>query len=692
MYSQKIINEGLSALEERGLKLTYHTVGEVHVFVDHMARLRRDDGELKRALNAEEKAWIVNEQLLTKHDFHYYLSRYAYIRTFDGRFAHPTPNKAQQVKLRYYAWLQERRVAISTLALKARQLGSSTLAELIVGHRVPFYPLTYAVVGSSDPDKSALMFDMVELCWDSLPWWLMPRKTSFSTGEYHEFGGIKSHVSIQHGTQKSGIARGTTPNVAHLSELVDFANPADLVDASLIRAMHESPDMFLELESTANGRNDWFHNLWKLSVEEESEGVAKLHPFFLPWFVGSDIYPTETWLRARPIPGDWTPSGLTEAHASRARDYVRNNPFLRETLGDDWRLPKEQQWFYEVERRSHERKGQLSRFLSEMPATPDEAFQSHGNSVFPVEIISDYRNLVTSPIATFQVAGDLIPGKLQLNQLDAAKPPIPFEYDHDTLTKPHRFRLDPVPFEGYDRFDPMGKLLVWEFPQDHYEYYCIIDTGEGIGRDRTVIEMFRKGDPGDQDIQVAEWASDKASAYDVWPVVLALCTFFTVNNGLKVQAPLVVPELAAGGEAIVIELRKLGYARFYVKRNLAKRGGAATQSTVIGWKTTSTSKPAVVSKFQQAIGQYELAINSPYVVDEMADFTPKGAIYPAHDDRLVPCAIGTYVMHEYDFGRSETAGHRYRQSAATAAERYPVYSPGAEAQPVAADYGLPTLD
>lgn len=194
-----------------------------------------------------------------------------------------------------WAEMEEKRLAIAMLSIKARQLGISTLSEMTVAHRVQFQPNINAIVGSSDPDKSKLMAQMMETCWDNQPWWMVPEMTARRAGILIEFGNQNSAVSIQHGTQFSGIARGTTTNCVHLSELADFDNPQELVDASLMGAAHESPHLFLALESTAKGRDNWVHDNWRNSKQNWPRTL--LRPVFLPWYVAEDMYPPETFLR-----------------------------------------------------------------------------------------------------------------------------------------------------------------------------------------------------------------------------------------------------------------------------------------------------------------------------------------------------------------------------------------------------------
>lgn len=688
MYSPKVIQRNT-----HGLDLRYHSLAEVERAIAHFNSIARFDddgdwtGEYTRPLDKDELAFQRNEALLCKWDFNYASSRYARIMDWTKRLVPFTPNLAQRIKLDIYSELEERGVALVIQALKARQLGSSTLDELIVWHRVTFRPHTEAIVGSSDPEKSAKMFGMVERAWKHTPFWLKPECTKYSRGEFYEFGNVDSSVSIQHGTQFSGIGRGTTPSVAHLSEIVDYDEPEQLIDASLLRALHEHPEAYISLESTANGRGDWWHKTWVANKENVANGMAKMYPVFLPWFVGRDIYPTETWLRARPVPPAWEPQDSTIQHAVRAADYVSRTPLLKRYLGESWTMPVEQMWWYEVERKWALQKNELNIFLSECPASDDEAFQSRTGSIFPIEIISDRREATTLPKWALSIDGDDIPQRLVVpaTQLQSVAP-LKLDYGHEP-SKMTRLRGS---FCVVDQnFDPTNKLCLWEMPQEGEEYEISVDTGYGIGEDRSVIQVGRRGTPERSDAQVGEWASAEAGALDLWPILLGVGRLFTgVSHDGRILEPRITIELAANGEALQAELRKRGWRNFYVRNRLAT--AVRSESIInpqLGWVTSHQSRQRLIDHLIKVVRDNLVEIRSPWLVDELADLQRSEknfkieAARGAHDDRLMSFAIMSYVMYDLDLRGEPSSMYRQRREAAAAAARAPEYSPGAQALP-----------
>jgi len=521
MYARRIIDRRLkdcSIAMKRDWE--YHSIAEVDSNNAYFEDIfDRSTGKFVRPLKPDEVDYMTNEHVLSTCDFHYWSSRYVFIKDWQNQIVHFKPNTGQRIFFDIWAELEDQEIAIDIQALKARQLGISTGSEIGAAHRVTFYEGVNAVIGSSDPDKSLLMSQMMLLLWEKMPPWLLPTMTKYNAGSLVEFGLQNSGLTIQHGSQNAGIARGTTPTVAHLSELADYKDPEELIDASLLKAMHESPYILLILESTAKGRHNWWHRTWEHSKEHWPRRESRHYPLFLPWFVGRDLYPTSTWIRAHPPRDTWEPSGLTIRHAERARNYARINPLLRKYLGDSWEMPKEQMWFWEVTRQEHLEKKTLHKFYSEMPADDEEAFQNTNTSVFDAETISVYREATNqSPVHVYGIVGNQndIPYRLQPDSrdIDHNNRPIEVKYRSPIGVKKD-FRFIPLKFEGYNRIDPMGKLFIWEYPKNDEEYGFGVDTGEGIGLDRSVVEVIRKGTFTKNDAQVAEFCSPYINAHDL---------------------------------------------------------------------------------------------------------------------------------------------------------------------------------
>lgn len=554
---------------------------------------------------------------------------------------------------------------------------NSTIVEGAVAHRAQMYSHVKAVVGSSDPNKSPKIAQMMERGWAGMPWWLMPERTKDISGKLIEFGFQGSSVSILHGTAMSGMARGDTPTVAHLSEIPDYNNPEEDIDASLVRAMHETPWTFLVLESTAKGRHDYWHRTWLHSKENWPRGRARLRPIFLPWFVGTDLYPTETWLRMRPIPPDWSPADITIHHAERARAYVRSEPTLQKYLGADWVMPLAQMWFWEVEYEEYKAKKATAKFLEEMPADDNEAFQSSNLSVFDVDIITDYRQACQPPepwgkengFGVFGIRADTseIPARLQAGdrEVNPNLPPINIKANWNPSQGAHHYTLVPLKWHGYPLDDGLAKIYIWEFPENGETFGLGVDTADGIGADRSVIEGLRAGTLDRNDAQVFEFASPYINSMDLWPFCMALGTLYSTvsKDGTRRQCRQAI-ECRNNGENCQLELRKHGWTNFHRWTRYDNKRLTATNK--LGWFTLQWSRDMLMDRMIKYLRDGWLDIRSPFFVDEMNDLERDEvrqkikAEFGGNDDRWMALGIILISIHilEMRANRKEVAVER----------------------------------
>jgi hypothetical protein len=634
----------------------YHTPAQCQAARRHLEKVRDpESGNLTRALTPDELSWIRNERLICQCDFSYWLNHYAMIRDWSDRVSLIVPNIAQKMVVSVWGEMELAQHAILILQLKARRLGVSTMWELAIAHRTQFYSNVNAVVASSDPDKSAEMASIMQLAWDNMPWWLMPTVTAHRAGQLIEFGMQNSAVSIQHGTQFSGIARGATPSVFHLSELPDFSNPEDLIDASLLRALIDTPSNLGGLESTAAGRGNWLHKKWKFAVANWP-ATSRLRPEFLPWYVGSDIYPTDTWLRQHPIPKNHQFEAITHRHAERAEEYVKVNELLHRHLGDGWEMPKRQMWFWEATRHEYEAQGALGKFLSELCSDDLEAFSTDKHNPFGIEVLTQYHAAtarVTPRVYGFQAREDIIPARLQPDRrdIDLGKPPIICKpLPGATSEAPRHVKLVPLKWHGASAFDPLGKLLVWKDWEPGYTFANGVDTAYGIGKDRSVIETLRSGTLDRNEEQVAEFASPYVNAADLAPIAYVMGSLYTgIDGNGRVKQCHQAIEVQANGEITQLQLRKMGWTEFHRWVRYDRKKINPARAERFGWATTGWSRALLMSWTIKYLRDGWVDVNSPWLVEEMQalvqdDYAQQlKAEYGEFDDRYM--AFGIALVH-----------------------------------------------
>jgi len=620
----------------------------------------------KRPLTPEEASFVRSERLLCAWDYRYWAERYHRILNWENQtFIRFVPNVAQEIVLDVISNEELLGHSVRMQNLKARQLGITTLMESLAEHRVMFHPNTKAIVGSAAPDKSKKMVMMVEASWMMMPWWLMPSMTARQSGEMIEFGGLGSNLSIRHGTQKTtDVGRGETPNFAHLSEIVDWANPEADIDAGLMMAMHSSPSMFLALESTAGYIGDWWHELWKFNKSRygSADQPPRLIPLFLPWFIGKDIYPTETDMREHPVPILWRPAELTRQHAVRAAEYVKNSPILSRHMGEGWEMPIEQQWYWEYTRDYYKRTGKLNTFLREMPANDIEAFNSKYSSVFDAEVIEHYSLVTKMPERIFCLDGPI----------DEIRPELKPDYrQQDPNIKPiiidKKWTLVPIKKDGYpDQIGEMGKIFIWEMPKDGSTYGLGVDTSKGIGQDRSVIQVLRKATIDLPPRQCAEFAHDYVSANDLSPWVHCLAKIFSVKRDDEICQPKLIIETNNGGDACQLAMRKLGWYNFHNWERYDKKKSDEGKANFLGFIMVEWARELVVGGLIKALKDSLIDIDSPWLIEEMAQLEKNDekrrieAGGKGHDDRFMSLGMVLLSLHARDWGSLKSPFGRSR--------------------------------
>ena len=378
VYAESIVSERLGlAQEELGFTLQYHSPSDIDEFNARLERKHSQIYEAARALSqgtqfptqtfqlhllrelnnpdaprltSDEIRFMTNERMVCMCDAAYFLTRYYFIKTPQAiqRFAFLP---GQKVYFNVVAELEALRASIELICNKARQHGISTETEGLEAQRICFYPGTNAVIASADRVMAAKMAQMTFFCWDMMPWWIKPvftRRVESDQGML-VFGSMNSGVSIQHGKQTSGIARGDTVKVYHLSEVSSYPDAGAQIDDALHKCVHPHPDVFGVLESTAMGDTGWFYEKYWYAKKNFVKGKSRLCALFLPWFLGTDKYPTPTWLRTRQNQfKEWRPMNETNAMCAKAKMYVASNSVLQKVLGPRWELPREQAFFWEA--------------------------------------------------------------------------------------------------------------------------------------------------------------------------------------------------------------------------------------------------------------------------------------------------------------------------------------------------------
>jgi hypothetical protein len=367
---------------------------------EHLDSLRDESGTLLRPLTPEENTFILHETLLATIDYRYWSDRWATIAKETQEAAPISPRWAsQELFLARMGTVEDDHAAsgnpdgVLINILKARQLGISTECEVILAHRVTTQPTVRGLVAADSPEQSEYLLSMAEFVIESLPWWLKVKAVpptvkgkilTFQTNASIRVGAGKSMRGglADKGKSKGQLGRGKTWTTVHLSEISTWERPEQIED-SLMPGVPRRGHVFVARESTAKGRFDYWHREWN----KARDGVGRYTNIFIPWYIEPDKY----WL---PAPEGWEPSPSTKQHAEAVE---LDSP--KWCLGATHRLSREKLYFYEATRVSFESDGELYKFFEEYPATPEEAFQHAGRSIFPAAVLEALKGQERPPVS-----------------------------------------------------------------------------------------------------------------------------------------------------------------------------------------------------------------------------------------------------------------------------------------------------
>lgn len=692
MYCQRHVDRRIAIAEqmlrEQGtpFSLLQRTVPEVDEFEERLARgnkyiygptgLPIDT----QNLSPEEAHWMLNEQLMVQCDAAYAVTRYGWVSDEEGVIRRFRFRLAQQLLFDVISDLEDLDAAIEIMILKARQLGMTTLVELLIMFRIIFSNGVNAIIASADRQKSKMMAKKLLMGYDRLPIWLRPQYTSRVETEQGEltFGQLNSGVYVQHGNQMSGIARGSTPTLYHLSECASFTNAKEQIEASLFKAVHASPSIFGILESTGEGDEGWWAETWHYSKENWPTRTCRLCPIFFPWVIGRDLYPKPSWLRMRPVPLGFYERRLpdTREHVARVEAYIAMTPLLRRHLGQGWRMPIEQQWFWEVGHEEHKAKGMEAIWYQEMAGDDLEALQRSSESVFGHDTMVEVETRAKPDFEVYGLSGQSIEDHHEPppEDIDYGTPDHPRERLPVVFNSPrgdsYRWELIPLKHDPAfvnslktkpDAFRDYanGKLMVFHPPAPGIDYSIGVDTSNGMGADSTVICVTapaqRRGQP---DVQVAEFRSAYVSHVEAYAFIMCIAALYArfMEDSTAHRQPIVgIEQIASVGDVAQVQMRKMGWSRFHAFIRYDGKDLKKVKSRKLGWYTNSWSRPILIDSFVHSVQNGWYVINSPWLIDECKHFevhyTASGKEKKEHeegehDDGLFAGAISEIIVND----------------------------------------------
>ena len=101
------------------------------------------------------------------------------------------------------------------------------------------------------------------------------------------------------------------------------------------------------------------------------------------------------------MPERWEPIRETRKHVQRCELFANNTDYLSKVLGPNWKMPREQQWFWEFNYLDAVQSHTQKVWMSQMPADDYEALIGQNDRVFEpdtIEVVTQERKRGVSQV------------------------------------------------------------------------------------------------------------------------------------------------------------------------------------------------------------------------------------------------------------------------------------------------------
>lgn len=571
----------------------------------------------------------------------YWAENFAQIVTKQGQLV---PFKLKAGQLAYDAGLEAQRAEgkpMRAIALKARQIGISTMTQAKLVHRCTLRERYDALTVAHDRETGAKLYRMAETMYANLPDdpELKPRLGQHRRQRFLHFAGDglwtqgqvfpdSRYLVDTAGEFQAG--RGGTYRGLHCSEVAFWAQ-IGLKLTALLQAVPDDNETLIGLESTANGFNE-FKDLW----DDAEEGRSDFFAFFWPWHKEEE----------------YTLAFASESERERFVVADRNLPIAEEEadLLKNFDLTLEQlNW----RRRTIANKcgGDIRVFHQEYPSTPEEAFVSTGGKVFDPYKVAQL--MVRVDITDPRVPTEENPGPA-IGDFAAERMGVQTSRNGDTIEVPEAALW--VPRER-GIVNPEAPFRLW-LPEDDVakppsEYIVNADVSGGrtettADTDYHAIEVIdhKTGE------QVAEYRS-RIEPEQLAKLLLLVALFFN-------EAWVAIERTGSWGMPI---LRILWHDFHYPFIYRSKRTGHTSEKTEhrLGWDTNARTKPELVAGLAELLRIGEDGIKSRVLANEVRTYTrtEKGS-FEAEPGRFDDCVsaymIGQQVRRELPLKGTDDGG------------------------------------
>jgi hypothetical protein len=493
------------------------------------------------------------------------------------------------------------------ILLKARQRGFSTLVEAFLYWLVSHREHMNALVISHELDSAHHILQMTHRFAqfdyrrkiDAFPDQAKSNRNEivFDNPDWRSRGedpGLDSRMIVDSAENKSA-GHSYTFQAFHGSEVARWSSPELLV--GVMAALPDKPETLAVLESTANGRGNYFYKTWA----EAMKGRGGWTPYFVSWKNAPEYR-----IHLEPKEKGRFRDMMTEGELKLEKDHGLDEEQLA------WRRRKLDQ--YAGLLRPPE-----DVFREQFPLTPEEAFISTGRQFFDMKAV----------VVGEQLSKD---AKFEDGWLE---PVAPF-----LRHKPASVKFNPTRAMS----GKISWLRVWKHPQVGCDYVLGADVAMGLaGGDESVAYVMRR-DNQEVVAMIAGCIEPDAFA----DMLIDLAWYY--------NEAFLCPENNSIGMAVA-KRTSSKYRRHAYQIDMSTPGDPKYHFDKPGWNTNSINRREMFAQLRQQVRDGQIAIWDEKFWEQCGDFIvpedAKGrmneahprAITHKHDDRIAAAAI-TLQAHD----------------------------------------------
>ena len=240
---------------------------------------------------------------------------------------------------------------VRVIVLKARQLGMSSVAAGIIYNWAFLHPGMNGLIVAHEVGPAENLFQKVKLFWETWPFKQYYDVKYATRHQLQWLPPIRSNIQVA-SAKNLQSGRGSTLHAVQLSEFAFYPNPGELM-TGLNQTITNTHGTVVIIESTANGIGNMFHEMWN----EAESGRSDYTPLFFPWWKHYEY--------------KWPTTLSTKLELSPYERWLLK-------LGASYTNIQWRRWAMQNLANNDEQA-----FMQEYPSTPDEAFISTGQPVFP---------------------------------------------------------------------------------------------------------------------------------------------------------------------------------------------------------------------------------------------------------------------------------------------------------------------